>query len=1004
MANYIYCQCGPDKNAPWKPMPVSQKDKLPADAVFITVLAVSKLVDGLEPAEKDKLAYEGPLYLDWDSTDIVKSTIKVNETLDKLEGMGVDLSMLALYATGKKGYHAEVPQRLFLEKVPKGGIVGLPLIYKDMVFNDLAVDTLDLKIYSSGKGRMWRIPNVKRPDNGLYKVPLTVGELRALAPTDAESAMDRDELRKIVQERYDALCSAPRPVVELTPPEFNVDLHLMYATAKQKVEERLAQRAKRKRDPQVKQKATLPTVKLMMRGQGLKPGVGFHSIALQVTIAAVAAGMKPEDMIEECKELCENHVSDGDRYNTPEKRRNELLRLYDYMLDNPSYEFSVGAIKSILIHEAPDLDNLPVSEKEVAEGISEAVAQRASDEAKAPDEYDDVTGGVTLSKFGVYIDTENGKKRVCAVSFRDVHLLHSMETGMLTAYEAEILVNGKSVGRQTMEMDVFASLQIFNRFCARLGHAMQGAEQHVRGLMMRFVEEGKKRGKLLYITKREGLDVVNIPNHPDEKLREPFMVYSSAHGVYLEPRVKDSGLDVCFQGFPDPRGIFKTDLTDAPPLAEWVEKPENQQALRDCLGGLMQMQKSDVVAKMIGWYTACFYRMLFHRAYSKFPLLHVNGPAGSGKSEMNMTMASFFYYNQEPKTTSPASSLFAILQHMAASASVPLIVDEYKPQDLNADYYSKIRLAFRDAYNCRDMTKGGGTRESDDYRTLHHTQLSAPTVFIAEAAEEEAAVAERVVLVTIVRPPASVALRQLGHFNDFKRNHRCLAILGSYMATEAIQEYSIDKLKDEFDPLLAAAQNRFLMTAEAAQKDLSDKERSERSNAKERSVFNYTVAKFGFRKFRNVVEAVFGKEEFNELLTKLEGSIYDRMGDLAAATQPEWAKVMLQLADMSWNLDLDSPYAIRYGKEYAILSKGGKDVLELNLRVSYLKYRGYAGSHRSKILFSGDQQFMYSMKDCAALMEQGTGKVLAMPNIYSFDVEKLKELGVNPFKPPKTGR
>ena len=39
----------------------------------------------------------------------------------------------------------------------------------------------------------------------------------------------------------------------------------------------------------------------------------------------------------------------------------------------------------------------------------------------------------------------------------------------------------------------------------------------------------------------------------------------------------------------------------------------------------------------------------------------------------------------------------------------------------------------------------------DDYRSLYSTQLSAPMVVIAEAAEEEAAVMERVVLCTVVR-------------------------------------------------------------------------------------------------------------------------------------------------------------------------------------------------------------------------------------------------------------
>jgi hypothetical protein len=93
--------------------------------------------------------------------------------------------------------------------------------------------------------------------------------------------------------------------------------------------------------------------------------------------------------------------------------------------------------------------------------------------------------------------------------------------------------------------------------------------------------------------------------------------------------------------------------------------------LRRTLMDMMTCQKADVMSKLIGWYTACFYRAYFHRAYGKFPLLHVNGAAGAGKTEMNKTMAHLFFYNQEPKALTPQSSPFAIMQHMASSISVP---------------------------------------------------------------------------------------------------------------------------------------------------------------------------------------------------------------------------------------------------------------------------------------------------------------------------------------------
>jgi len=1009
MPAYFYHYNGGDKEA-WKPAPVSQKPKILSDGttVFATVLNVSKLVDGLDAAGKEALTYEGPFYLDWDSTDIRQAALKVNKVMDRFESWGVDLTTIAWFATGLKGFHAEIPQALFYEgKLPKAGIKGLPLIYKEMAFN-LAIDTLDLNIYSSGKGRMWRIPNVQR-SNGKYKVQLTVAEMRSIAPSDEDTqGRTAAEVSALVQARYDTLCSAPRPLIPLTPvTEAVADLHLKWAEAEQKVTERLKARKNRKPDPLLKTKVKGVSVKLAMQGKGVRQSEGFHKIAMQIAITAVAAGMTADEMVEQCQGLCQTHESDSNRYNTPEKRETELRRLYDYMSDNPGYEWTVAAFKSILTHEAPDLDNLPVTEEEVEEVIKTAAVSAQDDAEREPDEYADVAAGVKMSRFGTYIDSDQGMRRVCGISFQNVHLLCSMETGQLSAYEAEVLVNGRSNGRQTLELDTFASLNAYNKFTTRYGHAFQGLDIHVRGLMMRFVEEGKKRGKTLYILKREGLDYVNIPHHHDERLRSPFMVYATHGNVLLDPRVRDTGIDIVFQGFPDPRGNFQSDIGDAPDLDVWVEDPANKQQLEETLLDLVSMQAPETVGKMLGWYVACFWRMLFQAGYNKFPLLHINGPAGSGKTDMNTAIASLFFYKQPPKVLSPGSTYFAISEHVAGSASVPMLLDEYKPQDMAPGMHDKLRALFRDAYNCKSVSRGGGTRDNSDYRVLHHTQLAAPIVFIAEAAEEEAAVAERVVLVTINKPSSTQSLRQLKHYTGLYRNRHLLAILGAYLAMSVIEEWNVEKLQAAFDPIFAEARDKYMLTDKDKIDTLSVEELANKQAAKERNVYNYTVARFGIRQLRHLVGLIYeGKvnPELEAKLQKIEDELYDRMSDLRAVTQPEWAKVVNQLAEMTWSLNEDSPLALQWGRDYEIIEQGGKEFVEIALRPCYLKYRAYAAQTRSKILFAGDQAFMHAMKACSALTgTPGYGKALNMPNVYTLEASKLVAEGITAFKQVKRG-
>lgn len=1322
MSKYFYYQEHGGEEV-WKPCPVLMRDSLEAEKspAFFTALSVSQLADDLPSEDRDKLKYLGPLYFDWDGEDMLSVSEQVHKLCLMLEGKGLDMACAQLYATGGRGFHLEVPMGCFMAKIPKDGVQHLPLIYKQLAF-ELAVDNLDFRVYSGGRGRMWRSPNVRR-DNGHYKVPITYAELQAMT---AES--------------YSELTAAPRKLPDLPAPKLSMELMVMFDHAQQTVTDRLKRRKKKNTDPAILRKQELPSLEALLDGRGIKTGTGFHQISLQLAIVADAMGWKEEELVAKAEGLVSKHVSDSNRYNSEGKRRTELLRMHRYISDNPCYEFSIGGLKSLLNHDAPDLDGIPVTREEIAEDIEKAAAADAEPKTSKKielDEYGDVASIVDLTKYGVYIDTEEGKRRICALAFENVHILRSPQTGQVSCYEADILINGKFVGRQTLELDVFGGLQPFNRFAGRHSHALQGNDAHVRGLMMRVAEKGKKEGKTYFVLNREGLDMINVVNHEDPDMREPFMVWADNKGVVLEPRIAQKGYEFSFQGYPDPRGSFRTDISDAPKLVDWLDEPGNKEVLRSTLQNFLTCQQPTVISKMIGWYTACFYRMLFHKVYSKFPILHINGAAGAGKclapdtpvllasgrtalarevrtgdlllgpdgtprkvlstctgreqmyrvvpvkgdpyvvnashilslarsgkpgvvnmnvvdyyrqqtklgkslkgwragcvqqfptskasaallldpywlgcwlgdgkadqpviykpeatamlehltawaysqghrvaryaykdgdcpgwlfstsdstrtrngyldglrgyglvgnkhvpddykygsadvrrallagmvdsdgsvsrggfdwiskyeqladdfaficrslglaaykklvkkgikssgfegaywrvsvsgdcsqipcldkvaparkqvkrvtvtgirverlgvgdycgfeldgdklfllgdftvthnTEMSKTLLSFFYYQQEPKTLTPGSTLFAIQQHLAGSASIPLIIDEYKPHEMPIEMHGKLKLLMRDAYNCRDVTRGGGNRDSDDYRSLYATQLAAPMVVIAEASEEEAAVMERVVLCTIVRPPASVAMKWSNRFHLAERNKRVLAILGQYIASSVVLDYSVESLTEEFDKLQAQAQAQYMLSEKDLSAGLSEDELRAKQGAKERTVFNYTVVRFGLGKFRTLVKDIFD-DEFEPLFAELEDAVYNRMNDLLPSTQPEWVKVFNRIATMSLSVESSSPVAIRRGFEYAYGRFRGRNALELSARSAYHRYRAYCRSISERPLFSGDHAFLHSLKDCPALLQHGPGEELAIPGgVFIFDVDELARMGVEAFKP-----
>lgn len=93
---------------------------------------------------------------------------------------GIDPYGLRFYASGAKGFHVEIPAKFF---DAQDGDPYLPLIYKRIAANwkeRFNLTTLDLLIYSMGKGRMWRISNIKR-ENGRHKVPLRLEEVSGCA-------------------------------------------------------------------------------------------------------------------------------------------------------------------------------------------------------------------------------------------------------------------------------------------------------------------------------------------------------------------------------------------------------------------------------------------------------------------------------------------------------------------------------------------------------------------------------------------------------------------------------------------------------------------------------------------------------------------------------------------------------------------------------------------------------------------------------------------------------
>lgn len=949
----------------WKPIPEDNLTEFltAKKPMFLTVLAVDRLIDGaLDRETQVTVKYNGPMYFDWDAEDITDTIAPVHRFCDALEALEVDMSGLRFYATGGKGFHCEIPTSAFLDKtsLKAEGLPLLPNIYKEMA-QQLATDTMDMRVYSTRRGRMWRQPNVLRP-NGKYKVPLSYAELRGITP-----------------ELYAEYVSAPRPTpASWVFARYNMGLNLEWAKAKQKVTEKVSDRKKSKSDIKLDPKS--PTVEMMCEGAGFKPGTGFNVIALQMAIIAHDLGWKEDEFIIKCQGLISKHQGDSNRYGSEQARSRHLRDMYRYTEDNVCYETSIGAIKTILAHSAPDLQGIPSTKADIVKLIE------APDDVDEPvtDEYSD--NPLNLTRTGMYVTTENGAKKVSAVGFEDVSVLLNVQDNTILGVEATVTVNGSSVDHVNLTIKELNNSKGLNDLTAKYGHAFQGAETHAKGLYMRVIEQGKKAGRFSYVTNKEGIDYLTILKHPDPELREPFLVWADNKQVIVEPRMQGKDINVRFQGFPEPQGVFRTDLTAAPSLKQVMDEPQAKADLKMTIRALLNRNQLEYTAKTLGWMVACFYKQLFQAKYGKFPLLHINGPAGSGKSEGLKTLMSFFSYKRELPMYSPGSSTFAIGQYAAGSSSIPVVVDEYKPTDMKDGQHNALKALFREAYNNKTISRGGGNQSSDDYRSLHETTLSAPICFIAEAMESEAAVMERVVLASVTPAPLSIHAKCLAAHRLTVEYEHCFAWLGKHIAASIVNEYSVEKLALEFDPLFDQTKKKFVFN--------EDLEAGK--SVKERNAYNYTVAEFGIMKFRELVEALFPNEF--EQLAEMQEQVYVRITDLNTATEPEWLKVFQTWSDMSHIKDESMAMVERM--DYAYIVHGGEDAIEINLKAAYMKYRMYMRANGYKPLFPGAEALVHNLKGNPCSMGEEVATVLSAPGnmVHVFKVRELARLNFKGLK------
>lgn len=934
----------------WQPIQAEQSLET-VRPTFVTILAVDTLLAEKPTREDlDAAKYSGPLYFDLDSDDIQESIDDARTTVHRLQSYGLQAYDFEVYLSGKKGLHIIIPEAAFNQKpVPTHRLFD---VYKEIAFK-LSTPSTDLRVYTGRKGRMLRTCyNIR--ENGNYKVQISVQELESLTP-----------------ENYKTLCSQPRHMPPARP-EFRFQFGLLFDEAVQKAGVTKKRRKPRAVTPNQIQ-ADLPVVVKLLNGES---DAGFNLLAMQLALYARESGWSEEEFLNRAQGLIANHKG-GQRYGSPKARERELCNMLMYVEDNYAYEYNSAAFTKLL---------KPVA----AEGADlGAEADYDADYVPTDDSFSNLGGGLYSSPAGYYTKSDDGAETlVLKASFKDVSTLIDANSGAIVALTAKM--RGQDM---SMTPEDFLSSSAMQRAVSRTGISFTGTDVVARKLYEMLTDESKRNGANTLLIDKEGLSWFKSVRSDEEELRKGFLIYADERGVRPSALVQGT-YPLKFNGYPDPTGKFHSDLSRCPSFEDYLAVEGNKAKAEDALWNLFRSQPAEVLSKLLGWQVACFYRSIFQVCYGKFPLLHVVGQAGSGKSETNLALLRLHYHHADPVQISPTSTVFAIQSFMMASASLPLFIDEYKPNDMSYDKHHAMKLMLRDAYNCRPVMRGGGSRGKEGFANVSEQTLTAPTLFVAEAIESETALLERVVLATFRRLPGLKGSQQFAHFQKFQQHQVILSHIGAFILQSMLARLDKESFMTKFDALYAAARKRYCLQP-GDMDTLSPEEIKRKSHGRERIVYNYAVAEFGLGVFGWVLKTQFG-DKFDEEMAELRNACYARMGDLVTNTVPEYIRVLQHLGDMTL-IAPESPSKLSAGFEYQMKDMGGKRVLELAVRPAYNKYRGYCKALGIKPLFNGEDSLSLALRDCGQFLDTGTGTKHLPSSTIRLDYESLIDMGCTIF-------
>lgn len=749
-AFWIRYQNGDNNNEKHKTAPEAQWDEIRTTAMRVTTLAYSQAEDA-DGLPKEEVYAKGDFWLDLDSGSLQQSIEDVRKIIDWLDHNHVDLSNLAIYASGSKGFHICMPAKLMGTKAEK----VLWLVYRcfaKAMAEATGVYSIDYSLYDYK--HLLRTEGKQRSD-GRYKVPLTLTELHSLTP-----------------ESYADLTSSPRPPMECNR-KISVTSYVlgdMVAKARKEAAALVEAKKKSKAVPdavlaQFNDNYHPRCVDWMVNQINLKSGVQFNELAMNVAAYVALAPISQAARQALIQELAGHRVAAvGGR---PVSAR--IAYIWDKVkyADSGTIQFRCLANKNVI--EGDPCEGCPVRTAclgETQEGI----------EARE-DGYYSVRGETPRRLSNWVISGEDG-------SIQSFQVLDDSDPNS-TAYKwdkADVLVlcEGKAM-KVTVPPSAFDSSNAFKKEVVRQvpRGVWYGTDADTQSLKLMFTDPDKMQSIIK-------VKATGIHRHVDEGI--DGWVYAEEGWSFHTSRA--TGTHVCqpdakLRQYRHMRHQAFADPTD----------PRDVEAFEL----LLNSNQPQVVGTMLAWVAACHLKTHWRKAgVSGFPLLHPYGASSAGKTASSMLYAALGgsdYRDSAPPSVGEMTG-WPLKIFCTATTTVPRILDEVNRQLMTTSRLKEAQATLRNCYGDGSIRIGALGKEhagSDLGARTIELLSTTPTIFCATQQNTRAELKERSIEVHLPKyhsPEHTAAFERLRQHDVWER----LFGYSKLLVFEALQ-VSLDEIK-----------------------------------------------------------------------------------------------------------------------------------------------------------------------------------------------------------------